>query len=299
MYFRNGSARESFQDCTECISGFYCDEEGLALPKDCPQGYFCVAGSTIPQPCPLGTYGNDTGLRRSTDCTPCPGGYYCDGIGRTEPAGPCDPGFYCREKAYTSAPPDGPTGGVCPIGGYCPAASAFPTACVPGKYSASPGAKTQYDCVPCDPGNFCAGSSSGGANAPCAAGYFCTGGSAVPTQHETQPGHYSQEGFFKQEPCPRGTYQPAARSASCLLCLQGYYCNSTGTVDVVICPFGYYCPVGSEVPTPCPVGTYLTDLGKYAESHCTLCEEGYACETVGLAAPVTPCAAGLSKSYQH
>lgn len=107
----------SIQDCTECISGYYCDVEGLAVPIDCPPGYFCVSGSITPQPCPLGTYSNSTGLRRSTDCTPCPGGQYCDGIGRTEPAGLCDPGFYCREKAYTSAPPDGPTGGLCPAGG--------------------------------------------------------------------------------------------------------------------------------------------------------------------------------------
>ena len=51
-FYRNGSARESFQDCTECISGYFCDEEGLAVPKECPRGYYCVSGSTYTQPCP-------------------------------------------------------------------------------------------------------------------------------------------------------------------------------------------------------------------------------------------------------
>lgn len=291
-FYRNGSAKESSQDCAECISGFYCDVPGLALPKECPAGFFCVSGSTIPQPCPLGTYSNSTGLRRSTDCTPCPGGYYCDGIGMTKPTDVCDAGFYCRQKQYTSAPPDTPNGGVCPKGGYCPAGSAIPSPCDPGKYSASEGAKTKFDCVPCDPGYFCAGSSSADATRPCAAGYYCTGGADKPTQHETQPGHYSKEGAFKQEPCPRGRYQPAARSSECLLCLQGYYCNTTGTIDPVICPKGYYCPQGSEVPTPCPRGSYLNDVGKYDISHCDSCIEGQACESVGLDLPNTKCAPG-------
>lgn len=291
-FYRNGSARESFQDCTECVSGYYCDEEGLDVPKDCPRGFFCVSGSTFPQPCPLGTYGNSTTLRRSTDCTPCPGGYYCDGIGRTEPTDVCDAGFYCREKAFTSAPPDGPTGGVCPKGGYCPPGTAFPLSCDPGMYSASPGAKTKYDCVPCDPGNYCPGSSSSDSRLKCAAGFYCTGGSSVPNQFDVEKGHYSHEGAFKQEPCPRGTYQNAVRSKDCLDCPQGYYCNGTGTVDPVICPPGHYCPKKSEGPTPCPRGRFLKEVGLYAEDHCNLCTAGYACEIMGLVEPVTKCAAG-------
>lgn len=37
-FYRDGSARESFQDCAECIAGYYCDTEGLASPLDCPRG---------------------------------------------------------------------------------------------------------------------------------------------------------------------------------------------------------------------------------------------------------------------
>lgn len=91
-------------------------------------------------------------MRRSTDCAPCPGGKYCDGLGRTNYTAECDPGFYCREKAFVSAPPEGLTGGVCPVGGYCPRGTAVPLPCNPGYYSASEGADSAEDCVPCPPG---------------------------------------------------------------------------------------------------------------------------------------------------
>lgn len=291
-FYRNGSAKESFEDCTECISGYYCDREGLAQPIACPPGYFCVSGSTFPQPCPLGTYSNSTGLRRSTDCTPCPGGYYCDGIGRTAPTGLCDPGFYCREKAYSSAPPEGATGGLCPAGGYCPRGSATPTPCIMGYYSKSAGAKSNSDCVPCDPGYFCAGSSSTAASEKCSAGYYCIGGADKPTQHDTPAGYFTLQGAFKPEPCPRGQYQPASRSSSCLQCPQGYYCNGTGTVNEVICPKGHYCPLGSEQPTPCPRGTMLNQEGRFNLTHCNNCTAGYACDSVGTAIPTTRCHPG-------
>ena len=66
------------------------------------QGFFCPAGSSYPQACPTGTYGNSTLLRRSEDCTPCPGGYYCEGAGNLEPTDVCDAGFYCSWKAVSS-----------------------------------------------------------------------------------------------------------------------------------------------------------------------------------------------------
>ena len=51
-------------------------------------------------------------------------------------------------------------------------------------------------------------------------------------------------------------------------------------------------PTGSPVPEPCPVGTYRDEEASYDISHCTDCDEGYACQTVGLMAPVVMCAAG-------
>jgi len=72
--------------------------------------------------------------------------------------GLCDAGFFCRASAYTSSPPDGPNGGLCPVGGYCPIGTAAPLPCDPGYYVPSQGSKSQYDCIPCEPGKYCAGS---------------------------------------------------------------------------------------------------------------------------------------------
>lgn len=201
-------------------------------------------------------------------------------------------GFYCREKAYTSAPPDGLTGGLCPAGGYCPAGSATPLPCEVGYYSNYAGAKTQYDCIPCDPGYFCAGSSSVNATQECSPGYYCTGGAGVPTQHETEAGYYTESGAFKMEPCPPGTYQPARLSETCLDCPQGFYCNGTATTSPIICPKGHYCPKKSEWPTPCPAGTSQIDEGEYELAHCDSCTVGMACESDGLELPNINCDPG-------
>ena len=36
-FYRNASAAISSMDCSICFSGMYCDKEGLAFPKSCPQ----------------------------------------------------------------------------------------------------------------------------------------------------------------------------------------------------------------------------------------------------------------------
>ena len=60
----------------------------------------------------------------SADCTPCPGGRYCETPGLTQPTGDCQPGFYCSQGANNSSPTDGITGDICPQGKYCEAGSA-------------------------------------------------------------------------------------------------------------------------------------------------------------------------------
>ncbi|KAJ8035012.1 hypothetical protein HOLleu_22086 [Holothuria leucospilota] len=291
-FYLNASAGESSQGCTPCISGYYCDEEGLAWPKDCPQGYFCVSGSTFPQPCPAGTYGNSTGLRRSEDCSPCPGGKYCEGFANTEYTDLCDPGFYCIEKAYTSAPADGVTGGLCPPGGYCPAGSAWPANCPLGTYSNSSGSKTADDCIACDPGYYCAGDNNPEPTGPCKGGYYCTGGSGTPIQHPTPAGHFTKDGAFKPEPCERGTYQTATESSYCLGCPQGSYCNDTGTSTPLPCIPGSYCPPNTTVPYPCPRGTFRLEASAQEMSQCDPCTPGSYCASLGLSEPSGLCAAG-------
>lgn len=82
-----------------------------------------TTGVAEPEPCPLGTYGNTTGLRKISDCNDCDPGSYCDQRGLTNPAGLCDPGYYCLDGSYTSAPnaPGSPLSiEDTDIGGLCP-----------------------------------------------------------------------------------------------------------------------------------------------------------------------------------
>lgn len=67
-------------------------------------------------PCPLGTYSNVTGLSLSTDCNPCPGGFYCGLVGQDKPTGMCDQGYYCKRSAISSTPNQTDDANICPQG---------------------------------------------------------------------------------------------------------------------------------------------------------------------------------------
>ncbi|KAH3750577.1 hypothetical protein DPMN_185104 [Dreissena polymorpha] len=57
-------------------------------------GYYCPNGTKYSSQyrCPTGTYGNSTGLFQISECTPCPGGYYCDQQAQTMYTLLCNPG---------------------------------------------------------------------------------------------------------------------------------------------------------------------------------------------------------------
>lgn len=55
----------------------------------------CCAGTHTPYACDSGTWSNSTRLETASDCTPCPGGWYCQQHGLTQPEGLCMPGYYC------------------------------------------------------------------------------------------------------------------------------------------------------------------------------------------------------------
>lgn len=68
-----------------------------------------------------------------------------------------------------------------------------------------------------------------------------------------------------------------------LLILAGFYCSegspSAAPVSAVfgnVCPPGYYCKSGSAVPTPCPVGTHLSESGGKGAEDCMPCPDGNA-----------------------
>lgn len=66
------------------------------------QGFYCPDGTSVPEPCPEGTYSSRSALSDRSECTPCGGGQYCTGVGLSEPSGSCRDRFYCREGAKSA-----------------------------------------------------------------------------------------------------------------------------------------------------------------------------------------------------
>ena len=82
-------------------------------------------------------------------------------------------------------------------------------------------------------------------------------------------------------------------------CSAGYYCSLSSISQVPvgqsygdICLTGHYCPEGTGTPVPCPIGTYLPDVGKSDVTQCVDCYPGKYCETTGLSNVTGDCSAG-------
>lgn len=54
---------------------------------------FLGSNSSWWQPCPPGTYNNETGKSDVSQCLECDEGYYCEGYGRTSPLDLCEEGL--------------------------------------------------------------------------------------------------------------------------------------------------------------------------------------------------------------
>lgn len=86
----------------------------------CPTGHFCLAGSSQPSVCPLGTYQNQTA---QFECIACPEGFVCDSS--IEPVSTLE-------------------GRLCPSGSYCPAGTRHSL-----EYRCPPGADMSHKTVYC------------------------------------------------------------------------------------------------------------------------------------------------------
>lgn len=92
--------------CELCPSRFFCPENGkcfnkltnsvpyvfsywcflilgMTYPNPCQPGFYCPIGSANQHPCPSGSYGNQSELAESSECTLCDPGAYCMGSGMT------------------------------------------------------------------------------------------------------------------------------------------------------------------------------------------------------------------------
>ena len=85
----------------DCDAGYYCPASSTSPQQiDCPVGHYCPTGSDLPDPCANGTYGPVIRLQVPSDCTPCDGGYYCNGTGLNAVSGQCDAGrtYFWKQK---------------------------------------------------------------------------------------------------------------------------------------------------------------------------------------------------------
>ncbi|KAF7668979.1 hypothetical protein LDENG_00271770 [Lucifuga dentata] len=281
--------------CRSCSSGFYCSETGLsevsgpclpgfyclegsqsATPMSgtsggvCPEGHFCAKGSSVPSPCPAGSYLNETGGKGNDDCKPCPYGSFQESSGQKE-CNPCPPGFHCQ--APSLSPTRGSSTGLssplpCPPGYICPKESpdSQPIPCPIGTHSPNQGLTTT--------GRFCGSEGLAEPSGSCAAGFLCLIGATVPNPTDNSTGSLCPPGVFCQQGLRAGD------------CWAGFYCDwGSSRADQALCPAGFFCPSGTPAPLPCPAGTFSSETGSIHQDNCTACIPGYYCQDEGTVQP--------------
>lgn len=221
------------KECSLCPAGFFCKIAGV--PKNCTKGFYCPYGTGIDlKSCPRGTYGDQEGLDKVSQCKACDPGKYCGFEHASNYTGDCAPGHWCaygldrpdpigdnitaanNSNSNDSCPHyDGREtgyGGICPIAHYCPQGSKAPLLCPPGTYGPVP---KLAECLTCLEGYYCPGNNSEYESRPCPQGYVCPNGTSYP----------------RKFPCPAGTYNnrtQRTRIADCVSCTPGMYCPVEG-----------------------------------------------------------------------
>ncbi|XP_075892173.1 uncharacterized protein LOC142895201 [Nelusetta ayraudi] len=322
--YGNVSGLAEERQCTQCDPGMYCKETGRAIPTGpcaagyvciggasepspvdsptgflCPSGFFCSVGTSVPEPCPKGTFSEKMGLMEEFQCRRCAPGFYCSDTGLSAVSGPCLAGFYCLEGSVTAAPMQTAFGDVCPAGHYCVRGSSVPTPCPAGFHRNKTGGKGEADCYRCPNGWF--QESLGQTEClPCPPGFHCQSQSPSPL---LCPAGYicpDKSSDSHPLPCPQGTYNPGqglATAGECLACPAGRFCASEGlTGPSGFCAAGFLCVTGASVPNPtdnrtgslCPPGTFCQRGSKAGD-----CLAGFYCNWGSSRADETLCPAGF------
>jgi hypothetical protein len=214
---------------------------------DCSLGHYCIQG--VEYPCPLGQYGNITGLQVSSCSSYCPAGNYC-------PSGSIIPT-------------------KCPNGHYCPDGKVF-LPCPAGRYGDREGLGSPDCSGLCAQGHYCLEGSISATDHLCPAGYYgdihgltnknCSG--------LCLPGYYCPTGTIHSQEhscgnpevyCPLGSSQPLTVSP-------GYYsvggsADETTRFDQMIAHKGFFALEGIEYP--CPAGTFGNRTGLNANDDLT------------------------------
>ncbi|XP_032352703.1 multiple epidermal growth factor-like domains protein 6 [Camelus ferus] len=228
------------------------------------------------------------------DCQPCRSGTFCGKAGLAEPQGLCRPGYHCGPGSNTSSPEGLPFGDLCPPGHFCPAGTKDPRQrpCPAGTWNAEKGAPDVSWCLPCPPGLFCAEAGQAAPRGPCAPGFYCPGGAQSLRPLSGAWGNLGTEGHT----CPEG-------SLEAIPWVDGQHNNGSGAEvthpvgDIRAktggpCPPGHFCPEGTEVPLPCPMGTFSDRMFLSRASECLSCPPGHFCGASGLTTPSGTCSPG-------
>ncbi|KAM6933259.1 uncharacterized protein FYW49_001626 [Xenentodon cancila] len=302
-------------NCTICIPGYYCQDEGSLQPAPCPAGHYCPAGVILGSefPCPPGTLQGQLGASSFDACLPCPPGKFCSQSGLSRPTGLCQAGYFCPEGSVSPnsteyqvlcllsdssvEPGNSSRSNLCPSGHYCPSGSGSPLPCPAGSLATSQGLKRLEECPPCPAGLYCDSPATADISEalPCQAGYVCLGGSSSPAPSDGFHGYPCPAGYScpvgsaSEVPCEPGTYSPGPGAGHCVVCQKGTMCPSSATQEPSICPLGHFCPAATALPQACPLGTLNNQTGANSVSACTPCPPGVYCSTYGASTPQGPC----------
>ncbi|CEM36103.1 unnamed protein product [Vitrella brassicaformis CCMP3155] len=295
--YGNASQLSTATDCTPCDDGTACEQYGMnETGRSCSAGYFCVAsinlgsaevapqtttatggpcpagfycenGTSVPDPCPIGTFNPSERGVDSSSCLPCTPGRFCNETNQTDAVHLCGEGYYCPAGTNESSP----AAYECTAGYKCPAGSAFPIPCEEGTYQDTAGMGFCNDCP--GGGKYCPLASIDPLDCP--AGHFCPNKTASATQFPCPPGTYnnltSQETWHSCIECDPGKYcalrgleEPTGD------CAEGFYCTGASVDPNPVLPrTDYAVEVPGEDITPCGSGvTYGTQGG--AETYCNL-----------------------------
>ena len=308
--FNNQTMQASIEvGCSSlCPPGYYCPQ-GSTQGRVCPAGFYCPEAtmSAYISPCPLGTYGPQSGFFEASQCTHCPAGYYCPSGNDTHPTVsplPCMPGTYnpLNGTGHEFNCLLCPAGMSCPTialaepthtcneGHYCPNGTIQPNQypCPPGTFSVRNDVQSPEECDICPAGRACKWATGFNFSQPlpCAQGHYCPLGTPAPNKF----------------PCPPGTFTASSNLTSaveCTVCPANHYCigGESGPHDV--CPPGHYCPEGTRLPHefPCPITTYNRLFGQNSSASCLNCTVGHFCEE-GFVTPEA-CPAGTYMPYGY
>ena len=296
----------------KCAPGVYCiagassrnDFQNHDGTIECPAGFYCLEGTTVPTMCPAGTYSDKKGLESEGQCDSCEPGYVCYQGQTSYDINDCPLGFFCplgTGDAYI-------TNGALPNGDpnyelYCPPGHSckggIKTACHNGEYQHQYG---QLSCEICPAGYFCENNPDGIVSPQlCDVGSFCPKGSS--SQNLCGIGSYGHAtGLMSEDQCalcPVGKYcDTPGETNPTNLCDEHFFCepgaiNEFGKQSISglenPCAEGNECPPGTTSMIKCKAGYYNNNV----QQSCDICDEDFFCPYSGTVEP-SPCVPGFT-----